>query len=214
MPELRRTVDRRMVLAGLAGVAVSATATARASEPEAVRLPVELVAQIDTLAAAVPVGPADADVTLVEFFDFNCPYCRTSARELPALLATEPQLRVLLVNYAVLGIDSIIVHKVALGVREVGGDAAFIRLYRTLFALQGRIDGERALREAVRLGLSRVKVTDAANDSSVTAALANAANLGQNLGLVATPALVSGVEAYVGYVSAAAKRRLVQQARR
>jgi protein-disulfide isomerase len=206
--------DRRFVLTGLVATAGMGLSPLRAAEPEAIRLPVELVSQIETLTAAVPVGPADADVTLVEFFDFNCPYCRTSARELPALLATEPQLRVLLVNYAVLGIESIIAHKVALGVRAVGGDAAFIRLHRALFALSGRIDGERALREAGKLGLSREAVTDAANAPAVTAALANAANLGQNLGLVATPALISGLDAWLGYVSPAMKRRLVQQARR
>ena len=68
------------------------------------------------LPSAFSIGQRNGDATMIEFFDYNCPWCRQAARDLDPLLKSEPRLRVLLVNYAVLGVPSVLAGKVAVAV--------------------------------------------------------------------------------------------------
>ena len=105
-------LNRRSVSLGLASLAFARGA--HASEPEAQTVPIELFEEARALDAAVPVGNARGDATLLEFFDYNCPYCRRSAQDLPGLLAADPDLDYVLVNFAVLGPASVQATRVAL----------------------------------------------------------------------------------------------------
>ena len=71
-------LSRRTLLAGLALSGVSAKAHAQ-SAPEAQRVPIELVEDTLDLGSAVRLGHARGDVIMVEYFDYNCPWCRRSA---------------------------------------------------------------------------------------------------------------------------------------
>ena len=68
---------------------------------------VKLLGPIDRLPGVVVVGNTNGKETLIEFYDLNCPYCRKAAIDLGDMLSRDPQLRLVLVPYPVLGVASI-----------------------------------------------------------------------------------------------------------
>ncbi len=202
-------LSRRSLLAGSAALLASRGATA-----EVLRLPVELVSDILTLPGRITLGNPNGDVTLIEFFDYNCGFCKRSAADIRPLLTAEPGLRYVLVNYAILGEASIEASRVALGATMQRIRGGYLALHETLFRMRGRVDAVRALAAAVELGAGREKLISDADSDRVTDALTRAARLGENLGLVATPAFVAGREGVVGYLDLPGKRRAIANMRR
>lgn len=204
--------DRRAVLLGLAAVGSFAATGGAAAAVEPTFVPVELFQEALELEAGLRLGSRQGDVTLVEFFDYNCPFCRLSAADLPALLA-DPDLAYVLVNYPVLGPASVEAARVALAFAELEGPEKYLTLHQALFALRGPVNGERAMGEAERLGADRGRLTALAASDRITARMTEALRLGQSLGLVATPSLVVGPEAYLGGVTLDEKRAIVARSR-
>jgi protein-disulfide isomerase len=204
-------LNRRSVSLGLASLAFARGA--HASEPEAQTVPIELFEEARALDAAVPVGNARGDATLIEFFDYNCPYCRRSAQDLPALLAADPDLDYVLVNFAVLGPASVQATRVALAYAQLYGPQRYLAFHLGLFAARGRVDGAAALDLAERLGGDRKRLTATADSARTTDRMKDALRVGSSLGLSATPAFVIGPEAYVGALGLERKRALVARAR-
>jgi len=205
-------LSRRTLLAGLALSGTSASALAQ-SAPEPQRAPVELVEDILSLPSAVHLGHKHGDVIMIEYFDYNCPWCKRSAESLPDLLKAEPDLTYVLVNYAVLGIPSVTATKAALGYLQLYGPDKYLPLHLALFRLKGAIDGTRALAEAERLGGDRRRLEEAANAERTTEWMKEAFKLGGNLGFVATPSFLVGTESYIGGMSLAQKREAIARAR-
>lgn len=203
-------IDRRALVLGPLAAGVAARALAA---PEPQRVPVELVEEALELEAAVRVGHPQGDVTLVEFFDYNCPWCKRSAQDLPKLLAAEPDLTYVLVNFAVLGAPSVQATKVALGFFHLYGPGRYAVLHKALFELRGVVDGARALVAAERLGADRRKLEAAADGRKIVDWVTQALRVGNSLGLAATPSFLVGPQAYVGHVTLEEKRAIVAEAR-
>jgi protein-disulfide isomerase len=197
----------------------SALAFASALEPttaqaRVLRLPSELANDVFTLPGRIVLGNPKGDATLVEFFDYNCGFCKRSAAEIRPLLAADRQLRYLLINYAILGEASIEASRVALGFSMQKTPGGYLALHEALFKLRGRVDAGRAVTLATELGASRDKLITDADSDRVTDALVKASQLGENLGLTATPSFVAGREAVVGYVDLPAKQKAIANLRR
>ena len=82
------------------------------------------IAEIGRLRGVTWLGPREASVTLYEFFDYNCPWCRAAARDLDDLVKANPDLRIGLVNNPILSVQSAQAAKVAMAVQRAGGSAA------------------------------------------------------------------------------------------
>ena len=203
-------LNRRSLSLAIASLAL--TRGAQAGEPEGQAVPIELFDEARALGAAVPVGSARGDVTLIEFFDYNCPYCRRSAQDIPAVLAGDPDLDYLLVNFAVLGPASVQATRVALGYAHLYGPRGYLAFHLAMFGVRGGKDGGAALDVAERLGGERKRVA-AADSARTTERMKEALRVGSSLGLSATPAFVIGPAAYVGALGLERKRALVAQAR-
>jgi protein-disulfide isomerase len=193
----------------LAALAAPLPALAAPSHP----VPIELFEEALELEAGVRAGHPSGDVTMVEFFDFNCPYCRQSARDLPSLLRADPDLAYVLVNFATLGPPSIEATRVALGFVQLHGPSRYLALHQRLFALRGIVDGRRALAEAEALGAERDRLVRAADSREVTGRMREALRVGNSLGIVATPSFVIGPELYTGALDLEQKRVLAAKAR-
>jgi len=205
-------LSRRTLLAGLALSGVSAKAHAQ-SAPEAQRVPIELVEDTLDLGSAVRLGHARGDVIMVEYFDYNCPWCRRSAGDLQALLKAEPDLTYVLVNFAVLGKPSVEATRAALGFLQAQGPERYLPLHLALFSLRGAVNGERAVAEAERLGGDRKRIIEAADSDRTTQWMKDAFTLGNSLGFVATPSYLVASEAYVGGMTLEQKREAIARAR-
>jgi protein-disulfide isomerase len=178
------------------------------------KLPTELAADVLRLPGRITLGDPRGDVTLAEFFDYNCPYCKRAAADIRPLLAAEPKLRYVLVNYAVLGPASIEASRVALAFSMQRTTGGYQALHDRLFQLRGRVDAARSVAAAVELGADRAKLIQDADSQRVTDALLKSARIGEELGLVATPAFVAGREAVVGYLDIEQKRKAVANIRK
>lgn len=176
------------------------------------RVPAELESQIDTLPGTVVVGNPRGDVTLVEFYDLNCPYCRKASADVAELLKQDPQLKVVLVPFPVLGIPSIAAGRVELAVAALARER-FYEFHRKIYAGRGVVDGDRALAVAGELGLMPPKVIAAANDDTVTEIMKAHVRLGDAMGLAATPSFVIKGAAILGHPGGAALAGIIRAIR-
>jgi protein-disulfide isomerase len=174
----------------------------------------ELAGAVERLPGAVVLGNPNGDVTLAEFYDLNCPYCRTASADVEALMREDPKLRLVLVPFPVLGIASITAGRVELAVAKLGTPAQFWEFHRKVFAGRGVVDGTRALSVASELGFAQDPLVATANDESVTETMKTHVRLGDRLGLMATPAFVVGGVAIVGHPGRKALREIVAAIRR
>lgn len=202
--------DRRTVFLGLAASALPGRAPARG---ETQRIPIELYEEALELKGAIRVGAPRGDVTMVEFFDYNCPYCRRSAADLPALLKSDPDLSYILVNYAVLGAPSVEATRVALGFYDLHGPRRALDLHLRLSGLRGGVGGQRALDAARELGADVNRLAAAADAGKITGWMKENLRVGSSLGLVATPSFLVGPEAFVGGLGLEQKRAWIGRAR-
>ena len=162
-----------------------------------IRLPSEL--SPSSLPGTVWVGSARPDVTYIEFFDYNCPFCRRAVLDLDAMLAADRGLRLGLVNNAIISIGSIQAAKVEQAVLRLRGPAVAYRFHKALFARRGVIDGTVALQVAETLGVARNEIEAAADGDAVTAVLKQQAKTAQALGLAVTPAFAVNGIGILGY---------------
>ncbi len=224
------SIDRRRFLsASLAFTSVGALPTAARAQgygqtfkidnddgrPVAnMRLPGEIVGDISALKGVTYIGPADAQTTLYEFFDYNCPYCRKAAADMTSLVASDPALRIGLINNPILSPQSAQAAKVVLAVQRRLGSTAAWPLYQALLAKPGRIDGTAALRAASSANLAASDIEAIADGDEVRLALRAQMRMAADLGLVATPSYVLGNTGLLGHPGAKSLARMIAAMRR
>ncbi|MGL4634581.1 MAG: DsbA family protein [Beijerinckiaceae bacterium] len=204
---------RRFILSGSAAAAF-AVGPGSDAQARVMRLPSELANEVLTLPGRVVLGNPRGDATLVEFFDYNCGFCKKSAADIKPFLAGDPNVRYILINYAVLGEASIEASRVALAMTLQKTQGGYLALHEKLFQLRGKVGASRAVDVALSLGANREKLIADADSDKVTDALVRASKLGDSLGLAATPSFVAGREAVVGYLDIPAKRKAMANLRR
>lgn len=163
------------------------------------RLPVELTSEIEALPGVIWIGASSRAVTLYEFYDYNCPYCRVAATDLHKLVSARPELRVGLVNNAILSPGSVQAARVEAALLSLKGPQPAYELHRRLFARPGRRDGLQALALAEELGASRREVEALAGSDGIGKMVSAQRDLAANLGLAATPSFVAGAAGLLGY---------------
>ena len=178
------------------------------------RVPVELESQIEKLPGAVVLGNPKGDVTLVEFYDLNCPYCRKASADIDEILRTDRELKLVLVPVPVLGVPSIQAGRVELVVALKGTAQQFYAFHRKVYAGRGTVDGAKALAVAKELGFDPQKTIDAANEDDVTEAMKAHVRLGNALNLMATPAYVVKGVAILGHPGRASLEKVIASIRR
>ena len=160
------------------------------------------------------VGNAAGDTTLVEFFDYNCGYCKRSLGDMRTLMKSDPKLRVVLKDFPVLGPDSLEASRVALAAKlQLQGDRLF-EYHAKLMDSRGRVNGERALAVAKEMGLDLPRLQRDVESTEVRAAIQENVELGDRLGLTGTPAFVIGDEIISGAVGVEPMRQAVASLRR
>jgi hypothetical protein len=122
-----------------------------------------------------------------------------AARDLPKLVQRMPDLRVGLINNAVLGLGSVLAAKVELAVLRLRGPGVAYQLHRALFAMTGANDGRRALTLGEKMGIPKAQLEKAADGDDVSGMLSQQVRLAADLGLVATPSFVGGGVGVLGY---------------
>jgi protein-disulfide isomerase len=145
------------------------------------------------------IGNPKGDVTLVEFFDFNCPYCRHAEADMKTLVADDPNLRVVLKQFPILGDASVAAAQIAVAVLLTAPDK-YAAFHDELISDKGQADGSKALAVAQELGLDPAKIKAMANSSEVKANISAATDLAQKLDITGTPSYATKLKVVVGAV--------------
>jgi thiol-disulfide isomerase/thioredoxin len=148
----------------------------------------------------IVLGNPDGDVTLVEFFDYNCGYCRAALPDMAALLAEDPNLKVILKEFPILSNESIDAARV--GVLVGASDADYWDFHQALFTSRGQVDKAVALEAAEALGLSRAELEPKMDDASVAQTIQASYEIAQALGITGTPTYIIGNEIIPGAIGA------------
>ena len=147
------------------------------------------------------IGNPDADVTVVEFFDYNCSFCARALDDMDAMLADDPKLRFVLKEVPIIRPESVGAHRVSLAVYALAPEK-YGEFHRALFAADGVKTDRKALEVALSLGLDEKAVREAANAATVTEAFREATGLAEALGVTGTPSYVIGDELLFGAIGA------------
>ncbi|WP_297104897.1 DsbA family protein [uncultured Devosia sp.] len=175
--------------------------TLRAEEAERSRTALaEFHDKIFNAPGQIVLGNPDGDVTLVEFFDYNCGYCRAALPDMAALLAEDPNLKVILKEFPILSNESIDAARVAVLVGQ--SDASYWDFHSTLFTSRGKVDKTVALAAAQDLGLSPVDLELRMGDAGVAETIQASYEIAQALGITGTPTYIIGNEIIPGAIGA------------
>ena len=155
-------------------------------------------------------GSPEGDVTVVEFFDYNCPYCKRAAAEVEALIESDPNVRVVMREWPILGDGSVVAARAALAAREQG---LYEEFHTAMMAEQGRATEDSVMRVAEEVGLNIQQLQEDMQAPEVAEHIATSMELTRALGLNGTPSFVIGDQLVPGYVEAAELKELVEQAR-
>ena len=216
MSVLLRLIVSLFVLAPLAAHADEGFYPIKADDGTVIanhRVTAELESQIEKLPGVVVTGNPRGKVTLNEFYDVNCPYCRKASADIDAMLRLNPELRLVLVPFPVLGIPSIQGTRVELAVARLA-PAKFYAFHRMLDTSRGVVDGSRALAAAQAIGLDVAKVTEVANEDALAQVMTAHVHLGDALAIQATPGFVIKGVAIVGYPGPQALAGIIESVRR
>lgn len=135
----------------------------------------------------VVINPAGS-ITVTEFFDYRCGYCRHAAPEIVDLVQKNPDIRLVLKDFVIFGRDSEAAARLMLGAKDQGKS---LELHKALMA-ENALDASSALRIAKGLGIDLAKAKAAGESEAVSQHLADTEALAKTLALQGTPAFVVG----------------------
>jgi protein-disulfide isomerase len=162
----------------------------------------------------VVLGNPNGDVTMVEFFDYNCGYCKHAMSDMLTLLKTDPKLRVVLKEFPVLGPGSVEAAKVAAAARmQDKSGKKYLEFHTKLLGGRGQADQAHALAAAKEAGFDTAKIEKDMNGAEVKAQLEESFKLADALGLNGTPSYVIGSEAMMGAVGLDALKEKINASR-
>ena len=162
----------------------------------------------------VTIGNRQGDVTLVEFFDYNCGYCKRALADMLNLMKEDAKLRVVLKEFPVLGPGSVEAAQVAVAVRmQDPTGKKYLEFHQKLLGGRGPADRAHALAVAKDIGLDMARIEKDMAGDEAKATLEENMHIAEALGLNGTPSYVIGTEVVVGAVGLAALREKVGTAR-
>ena len=162
----------------------------------------------------VTIGNRQGDVTLVEFFDYNCGYCKRALADMLNLMKEDAKLRVVLKEFPVLGPGSVEAAQVAVAVRmQDPTGKKYLEFHQKLLGGRGPADRAHALAVAKDIGLDMARIEKDMAGDEAKATLKENMHIAEALGLNGTPSYVIGTEVVVGAVGLAALREKVGTAR-
>ncbi|RUW60707.1 DsbA family protein [Mesorhizobium sp. M7A.F.Ca.US.008.03.1.1] len=155
-------------------------------------------------------GNAEGNVTMVEFFDYNCPYCSQVMPVMEQAVADDPQLKIVYKEFPILGPDSVFAAKAALAAERQGKYAAF---HKALFSTRTRVTESVVLRVAAETGLDVTRMKTDMQQADIQGLIDRNIELAQALRITGTPGFVVGEQIFPGATDLATMKKLIEQAR-
>lgn len=196
---IKADVDKEEAAAAAAAAAAAGPLIARHAEA-LTRTPGDPVA-----------GNPNGDVTIVEFYDLTCPYCRRTLPAVAELLRTDPKVRIVYKDIPILSAGSVVGARAVLAAQRQGG---YLRMREALMTGPAGIDTDGVRAAAQRLGLDWERLQRDMADPAIQARLDANLKLASAIGVQGTPAYVIGRQFHSGAMPLAAMQDMVALARK
>lgn len=156
-------------------------------------------------------GNPKGDVTLVEFFDYQCGYCKAVQADVQKLIKEDGKLKFVFKEYPILGPASVVAAKAALAARAQGKYEPY---HNALMAQRGQLDEATILKLATSVGLDTDRLKKDMDSAEIQQALGANLALAEQLGIRGTPGFVIGNSIVPGAIKLDDMRKLVAEARK
>ncbi len=157
-------------------------------------------------------GNSDGDVTIVEFFDYNCGYCKQVTPSVQTLLETDDNVRYVFKEFPILGPGSVLASRAALAVWNLEPEK-YLPFHMALMKARGSLNEQQILDIAERVGVSPAALQAEMEKPAIEEKLRQNIALGQRINIRGTPAFIINGEIIPGAVSLDALKELIAKAR-
>ncbi len=147
-------------------------------------------------------GNPDGDLTLVEFMDYRCGYCRRAVPQVAELLSEDGNIRLIIKELPILGDASIMSSRFAIATKHVAGDDAYKQVHDALLEFGGEPTEVTLRRISDGLGLDSDAIIEAMNSEQVTNEINQTRELARRMNISGTPSFVLGTEMLRGFLTA------------
>jgi protein-disulfide isomerase len=196
---------------------VSAELTKRQAAAEAEKHAAAVTANANLIfnsPRGVTVGNKDGDVTFVEFFDYNCGYCKKAMTDMVEIMKDDPKLKVVLKEFPVLGPGSVEAAQVAVAVRmQDPTGKKYLAFHQNLLSGRGQADKARSMAAAKEAGLDMARLEKDFSSPEVRATIEENFKLAESMGMNGTPSYVIGKQVIIGAVGIDALKEKISNAR-
>ncbi|VDC19062.1 DsbA family protein [Pseudogemmobacter humi] len=203
-------INRRLAMRSGLVLIGGALAAAMPSPGQANPMPEELRKALEHEGDAVVLGNPAGDITLTEFFDYNCPFCRETVPVLQRLILDDPQLRVVFREWPIFGEGSVFATKASLASLEQGKYWPF---HIELMKIRGRVEEAPVLRAAEAVGLDMARLRRDMESARVLGHIEHSMALADHMGLAGTPTFIAGNDGLFGRQTSKDLQDLVTRAR-
>jgi protein-disulfide isomerase len=163
----------------------------------------------------VVLGNPNGKVTMVEFFDYNCGFCKRAMADMLELLKTDNDLKFVLKEFPVLGEASVQAAQVSIAVRmQDKTGKKYLEFHQKLMAHRGAADKARALAAAKEVGMDMARLEKDMNSEETRATIAESMRLADAIGVTGTPSYVVGTDVVVGAIGLDGLRQKINAERK
>lgn len=159
------------------------------------------------------IGNPEGDVTVVEFFDYNCGFCQRAMQDMVALLEGDDNLKFVMKELPILSAGSVEAGRISTAVYRIYPDK-YGEFHNKLLSLQGQKDGDRAFEIAANMGFDMTKIEAESKKDDVIDAFREANELANALGINGTPSYVIGDEVIFGALGEQVLREKIENVRK
>ncbi|HKL55919.1 MAG TPA: DsbA family protein [Roseovarius sp.] len=158
-------------------------------------------------------GNPDGDITLVEFMDYRCGYCKRAFPEVESLIEADGNIRIIIKEFPILGEQSVLASRFAIATLQVAGDEGYKQVHDALMTFRGEISQPALERLAEGFGLDAEAITARMDSDAVTEVINENRALGQRLNITGTPSFVMEDQMLRGYVPLDAMQQIADDIR-
>jgi len=158
-------------------------------------------------------GNPKGDITVVEFMDYKCGYCKKAYDDVKALVDGDGNIRFIVKEFPILGDESVLAARFAIAVQEVAGDKAYAAVHEELMKSRAAVNDAYLARVAKEQGLDYAKVKDVMGSDAVTNEIRANYDLARKLDINGTPGFVIEGELLRGYAPLDTMKQIVAKER-
>lgn len=158
-------------------------------------------------------GNPDGDITIVEFIDYRCGYCKRAHPDVAELISSDGNIRLITKEFPILGEQSTLASRFAIATMQLAGSESYKLVSDALMAMRGNVDEGSLGRIAAEFGLDGDAILAHMNNEDVTNVISETRLLGQRLQITGTPTFVIAGQMLRGYVPLEGMQKIVAEAR-